>query len=275
MDHTTREFAIDLASRAGDLLLEFLARGLDSSRTRAKMGHFDVVTEADLASERLIVDALAATFPAHALHAEESASGRLPEAEWMWLIDPVDGTNNFAHGLPLFAVNLALAHHGLPVLGVTRDPSNRRTYWAEQGGGAWLRDAEGIDHRLSVSTVSELHRALLATGFVAGRTRGQSHNRAEFWELDTDSQSVRRMGSAALALAWVAAGHLEGYWETGLKPWDIAAGWVLITEAGGRLTEHNGTPFRLDSPTIVAGNGQSAIHEAIMTTIARVQAGQA
>ncbi len=274
MDHTTREFAIDLACRAGALLCEFLERGLDSSRTRTKRGHFDIVTEADLASERLIVAALRAVLPSHAIYAEESANGGLPADEWLWLVDPVDGTNNFAHGLPLFAVNLALAHDGVPVLGVTHDPSSGHTYWAEKGGGAWLRE-RGIDRRLSVSNVSDLRRALLATGFVAGRTKEHGHNRAEFWTLDANSQSVRRLGTAALALAWIAAGHLEGYWETDLKPWDVAAGWVLLTEAGGQLTEHDGGPYRLDSHTLIASNGQPGIHEAIVTTLADVRSQKA
>lgn len=270
MDHTTREFAIALAQQAGALLCEILARGLDNSRTRAKRGHFDIVTEADFASEHLIVNALTAAYPSHGIHAEESAGGDLPADEWLWLVDPVDGTNNFAHGLPLFAVNLALAHRGVPVLGVTHDPANGRTYWAEHKGGAWLRQGNA-DRQLAVSTVTDLRQALLATGFVAGRGKWQDHNRAEFWQLDAASQSVRRLGSAALALAWIAAGHLEGYWETELKPWDVAAGWVLITEAGGRLTEHAGTPFRLNSRTLTASNGQPGIHEAIMATIASAQ----
>lgn len=268
---TTREFAIDLAERAGRLLQEILGRGLDSSRTRAKLGHFDIVTEADLASERLIVDALRAAFPTHAIHAEESASGGLPAAEWLWLVDPVDGTTNFSHGLPIFAVNLALAHRGVPVLGVTHDPSSGCTFWAEQGGGAWLRAASGVDRRQTVSAVSELSRALLATGFIHGRIKGLGSNRAEFWALDEQAQSVRRLGSAALTMAWVATGHLEAYWEAELKPWDLAAGYVLLTEAGGRITEYDGAPFRLDSHTMIASNGQPGIHDAIMATIARMR----
>lgn len=271
MDHTTREFAIALAGRAGALLCEILARGLDSSRTRAKLGHFDIVTEADLASERLILETLRAARPTDGIYAEESANGRLPADEWLWLVDPVDGTTNFAHGLPLFAVNLALAHRGVPVLGVTHDPTNNRTYWAEQGGGAWVRQGN-TDRRLAVSAVTDLPGALLSTGFVAGKAKGPGNNRAEFWALDTRSQSVRRLGSAAVALAWVAAGHLEGYWEFGLKPWDYAAGWLLVTEAGGQLTELDGAPFRLESATLLATNGKPGIHDAIIRTIAEVQA---
>ncbi len=271
MDTTTREFAIALAHQAGDLLRSILERGLDASRTRTKQGHFDIVTEADLASERLILDALRARFPAHAIHAEESAGGGLPAAEWVWLVDPVDGTTNFSHGLPIFAVNLALAWHGAPVLGVTHHPATGCTFWAELGGGAWLR-CDGRDRRLAVSATPELERALLATGFIHGRAQGPGSNRAEFWALDAQAQSVRRLGSAALVMAWIAAGNLEGYWEAGLKPWDLAAGWLLVTEAGGRVTEYDGAAMRLDSPTMIASNGQSGIHDGISATVVRVKA---
>lgn len=271
LDTDTREFTIALAHRAGDLLRSILERGLDASRTRAKMGHFDIVTEADLASERLILEALRAQFPAHAIHAEESAGGGLPDAEWVWLVDPVDGTTNFAHGLPIFAVNLALAHRGAPVLGVTHQPSTGCTYWAELGGGAWLRCA-GRDRRLAVSATAELNGALLATGFIHGRVHEPKSNRAEFWALDAQAQAVRRLGSAAMIMAWIAAGNLEGYWEAGLKPWDVAAGWLLVAEAGGRVTEYDGAAMRLDSPTMIASNGRPGIHGGISATIAQVRA---
>ncbi len=271
MDHTTREYAIALAVRAGDLLRQILARGLDGNRTRAKAGHFDIVTEADFASEQLILDALHAAFPAHAIYAEESADGGLPEAEWLWLVDPVDGTTNYSHGLPIYAVNLALAHRRQPVLGVTHCPACGQTFWAERDGGAWVRDASGADSRITVSAVQELNRSLLATGFIHGRVKGPDRSREIFWALDDRSQSVRRLGSAAMVLAWVAAGHLDGYWEAGLKPWDMAAGWLLVAEAGGRVTGYDGSPMRLDSSTLIASNGSPGIHDEIMRTIAQVQ----
>lgn len=270
MEPTIREFAIALAEQAGELLRQILARGLDGERTRAKAGHFDIVTEADFASEQLILDALRTAFPAHAIYAEESADGGLPAAEWLWLVDPVDGTTNYSHGLPIYAVNLALAHRGLPILGITHDPAGRQTFWAERGGGAWLRNACGADRRLAVSTVAELSRSLLATGFIHGRVKGRDKSREVFWALDDRTQSVRRLGSAAMVLAWVAAGHLDAYWEAGLKPWDMAAGWLLVAEAGGRVTQYDGSPVRLDSPTLIASNGQPGIHDEIMLTIAQV-----
>ena len=261
-----REFAITLACRAGELLLEYRRNGLGEDAIREKTGYFDIVTVADVASERLIVAAIREAFPDHSIYAEESATGALPAVEWLWLVDPVDGTTNYAHGLPIFGVNLALAHHGVPVLGVTHDPSAGRTYWAETGGGAWVRVA-GADQRLAVSRTAVIERALLSTGFVAARKERPLHNRAEFNALDLRSQSVRRLGSAALALAWVAAGLLDAYWEEELKPWDYAAGCVLVSEAGGRITEYSGAPLRLNSPTLIASNGQTGVYGVIEETI--------
>ena len=120
-------------------MLDYRRRGLAEDTIRTKTGHFDIVTEADVASERLIFDTIREAFPDHGFHGEESAGHRLPDEPWFWVVDPLDGTTNFAHGLPIFAVNMALIHDGLPVLGVTCDPSSGRTYWAERGGGAWVR----------------------------------------------------------------------------------------------------------------------------------------
>ena len=252
-------------------MLDYRRRGLAEDTIRTKTGHFDIVTEADVASERLIFSAICEAFPDHGFHGEESAGHRLPDEPWFWVVDPLDGTTNFAHGLPIFGVNLALIHDGLPVLGVTCDPSSGRTYWAERGGGAWVRFG-GQDTRLSVSTIAALDRALLSTGFIAGRKLDPSHNRAEFTALDLRSQSVRRLGSAAVVLAWVAAGQLEAYWEEQLKPWDWIPGWLLIQEAGGRVTELDGAAVGLSSISLVASNGQPGIHDEILATIASVRA---
>ena len=263
----TREFAIELAQQAGQLLLDYLRRGLTADSIRQKTGHFDIVTEADVASERLILGAIQARFSSHGIYSEESAIGALPDDEWLWLIDPIDGTTNYSHGLPIFAVNMALTHQGAPLLGVTHDPSSGRTYWAERGGGAWVR-SNGQDAPLRVSATPSLDRAVLATGFVSGRKSSPSHNRAEFTTLDLRSQSVRRLGSAAVVMAWVAAGLLEAYWEEQLKPWDWIPGWLLITEAGGRVSELTGDPAQMSSVNLVASNGQPGIHDEILATIA-------
>ncbi len=266
----TREFAIALAQRAGELLLDYRRRGLPEDTIRAKTGHFDIVTEADVASERLIFGAIREAFPDHGFHGEESANHRLPDEPWFWVVDPLDGTTNYAHGVPIFGVNMALIHGDIPVLAVTHDPSSARTYWAERGGGAWVRDG-GQDTRLAVSPTATLDRALLATGFVSGRKINPSHNRAEFTALDLRSQSVRRLGSAALTLAWVASGLLEAYWEEQLKPWDWFPGWLLIAEAGGHLSDYSGATVGPASVSLIASNGQSGIHNEILETIANAR----
>lgn len=262
-----REFAIDLARRAGALLSDFHHKAETSHAFATKSSPVDLVTAADVASDALISDALRAAFPAHSIHSEESAAGPLPQAEWLWVIDPLDGTTNFAHRLPFFGVNIALAHHGATVLGVTFEPLTGQLFWAEQGRGAWLRKA-GQEQRLCVSPTAELSRSLLATGFPADRRTNPDNNLAEFNALERRSHGVRRQGSAALELAWVAAGIMEAFWHPRLKPWDAAPGWLLIQEAGGRITEYDGQPWRLDSPTIIASNGQPGVHDAILETIA-------
>ena len=268
-----REFAIAAARRAGEILVEFQQRGLGAEEIHTKRSHMDLVTAADLASEKLITDLIRAQYPDHSIYAEESAHGRPPAVEWLWLIDPVDGTTNFAHGVPIYGVNIALAHHGAPVLGVTHDPSSGRTYWAERGGGAWLR-ADGGDRRLHVSSTGDLRHCLLATGFPVSRGTNSDNNLAEFSALDVQSQAVRRMGSAALHLAWVAAGILDAYWEPSLHPWDWAPGWLLVTEAAGQVTDYAGNPWHLGSRNLIASNGRPGVHRAIVDAIAAARAAQ-
>jgi myo-inositol-1(or 4)-monophosphatase len=266
-----REFAIALAQRAGALALEFQARGFAQAEVRTKSHYADLVTEADVAVERLVIEAIRARHPDHAILAEESATGGIPDAEWLWLVDPVDGTTNFAHGLPIFCVNIALARNGTPVLGVTCEAAAGRIYWAETGGGAWLRHAGGAESRLHVSSVRDLRRSLLSTGFAHGRRVSTPASLAEFAALDAETHAVRRLGSAALSLAWVAAGRLDAHWEAELKPWDTATSYVLLHEAGGRLSDAAGQPWRLDSRGVVASNGQDGIHDAIVQTIRAAQ----
>ncbi len=262
-----REFAIDLARLAGALLLDFHHKAVTSHDFNTKSSPVDLVTAADVASDALITAAIRAAFPAHDIYSEESASGPLPQVEWLWVIDPLDGTTNFAHRVPFFGVNIALAHHGVTVLGVTFEPLTGQVFWAEQGRGAWLR-RDGQEQPIRVSATAELSRSLLTTGFPTDRRTNPDNNLAEFNALERRSHGVRRQGSAALELAWVAAGIVEAFWHPRLKPWDAAPGWLLIQEAGGRVTEYDGRPWRLDSPTMVASNGQPGVHAAIIETIA-------
>lgn len=282
MDNAHLDFAIELAQRAGDILLAIRERGLNPERTRAKLGHFDIVTEADVASERFILSELRSAYPGYGVMAEET-SQRFPDAEWVWIVDPLDGTTNYSHGLPVYGVNISLAHNGYPVLGVTCEPANGRIYWAIRGRGAWVRNAGQAagastgtggngETRLHVSEVNELKRALLTTGFQYARLDPVQARHAEFAILDNMAQSVRRLGSAAMTMAWVAAGYLEAYWESGLKPWDFAPGWVMIEEAGGHLIDFDGNPAHLASTTLIMSNGQPAIDQAIIRTVAEVAA---
>jgi myo-inositol-1(or 4)-monophosphatase len=261
-----REFAIDLACRAGALLLEFHQRAATTHDFDTKSSPVDLVTAADVASDALISDAIRAAFPAHRIFSEESVSGPLPQVEWLWVIDPLDGTTNFAHRVPFFGVNIALARHGVTVLGVTCEPLTGQVFWAEQDHGAWLRK-DGQDQPINVSATAELSRSLLTTGFPTDRRTNPDNNLAEFNALERRSHGVRRQGSAALELAWVAAGIVEAFWHPRLRPWDAAPGWLLVQEAGGRVTEYDGSPWRLDSPTMVASNGQPGVHETILETI--------
>jgi myo-inositol-1(or 4)-monophosphatase len=260
------DFAIDLAERAGKLLLGYHTSGLSLDQVRTKASFADLVTVADVASERLILGEIRARFPHHELFSEESSSGEPPDVEWLWLVDPIDGTTNFTHRFPIFAVNLALARRGEVILAVTHDPSAGRTYWAELGRGAWVR-AGAQDQPLHVSEAASLQQTLLATGFPYNRASNPDNNLAEFAALDRRCQAVRRLGSSALAAAWVAAGMLDGYWEVGIKPWDTAAGALLVREAGGAISDFLGRPWRLASRSILVSNGQPGVHTAILEAI--------
>jgi myo-inositol-1(or 4)-monophosphatase len=270
LDNAHLDFAIDLAQRAGDILLGIRERGLNPESIHTKLGHFDIVTEADLASERFILSELKAAYPDYGIISEETHN-RLSNAEWTWIVDPLDGTTNYSHGLPIYGVNIALAHDGYPVLGVTYEPANNRTYWAMRGRGAWARNGNGKT-RLRVSNTDELKRAVLATGFQYSRMDAGRARHSEFAILDNQTQSVRRLGAASMTMVWVAGGNLEAYWETGLKPWDFAPGWVMVEEAGGRLIEYDGRPATLSSATLIISNGRPVIENAIMRTVAQVAA---
>jgi myo-inositol-1(or 4)-monophosphatase len=274
LDNTHLDFAIDLAQRAGDILLGIRERGLNPESIHTKLGHFDIVTEADLASERFILSELKATYPEYGIVSEET-NKKLSDAEWTWIVDPLDGTTNYSHGLPIYGVNIALAHNGYPVLGVTHEPANNRTYWAMRGRGAWARtggqNGNG-EARLRVSKIDELKRSVLATGFQYARMDAGRARHSEFAILDNQTQSVRRLGAASMTMVWVAGGNLEAYWETGLKPWDFAPGWVMVDEAGGHLIQYDGMPATLTSTTLIISNGQPVIDNAIIKTVAEVAA---
>jgi myo-inositol-1(or 4)-monophosphatase len=250
------EFAVkasEIAMEAGALLRGYRERGV---ATEYK-GDVDLVTEADRASEKLIEERLTAAFPGHGIFGEEGARKRM-DGEYRWYVDPLDGTTNFAHGFPVFCVSMGLERRrpglaadadGELVAGVIYDPMRDELFAAEKGRGAWLNG-----RRIHVSRTSALAEALLATGFPS-RKRHASPNIHFYQEFTLRSHGVRRAGSAALDLAYVACGRIDGFWEFHLNPWDTAAGALLVLEAGGTMTRFDGGGFRLDSDEILATNG--------------------
>lgn len=240
-------FAIETARDAGRVLLEKFGR-ID---VVTKKGDINLVTEADLASEALIIERIRSHYPRHAILAEESGEAVIMggDGEHKWVIDPLDGTTNYAHGYPCFCVNIALEHKGEIVVGVTYDPTRDELFAAEKGGGATLNGKP-----IRVSATDELGNALLVTGFPYDIKHREEFAR-HLTELLLRSRGVRRDGSAAIDMAYVACGRFDGFWEEGLNPWDVAAGKLLIEEAGGVLSYYDGSKFSIYSPPIAASNG--------------------
>src|ERR1700722_11935818 len=218
------EISEEIAREAGALLHGFFERHIGFELK----GEFDLVTEADRASEKLVIERLQKHFPAHSIVAEESGGHAGQSAEYCWYVDPLDGTTNFAHGFPMYNVTMALEQSGELIAGVIFDPERNEMFTAERGSGAYLNN-----RRIRVSKVSKIEDTLVATGFPSQK-RHQNVNVHFYYQLAMLPRGLRRAGSAALDLAYVASGRLDGFWEFGLKPWDMAAGLLLITEAGGK-----------------------------------------
>jgi myo-inositol-1(or 4)-monophosphatase len=256
--------ALDAARSAGKLLRE----ALGGSRRIDYKGHpTNLVTEMDRRSEALIVERIRGAFPDHAILGEEGGA-RSGHSEYRWLIDPLDGTTNYAHGLPIFSVSVALERAGEVVLGVGYDPTRDECFVAQRGRGATLNGEP-----LRVSTTPVLDESLLVTGFPYDIRSTPATNLPEYAALALRSRAVRRLGSAVLDLCYVAAGRLDGYWELRLGPWDMAAGGLMVLEAGGRITDLRGGPWRLDEAGVVATNGP--IHEELLAALEEVRRSRA
>ncbi len=248
-------FAETIAREAGALLK---SRFTDRHTVGYK-GEIDIVTEADLLSEELLKSRIGRQFPGHGIAAEESPeSGR--GSEFRWIIDPLDGTTNYAHGYPVYCVSIALEHRGLIELGVIYNPMLDEMFVSRRGCGAFLNG-----EKLSVSGTADLSRSLLATGFPYDIRESKDNNLNNFFAMAIRVQAIRRAGSAALDMAYVAAGRFDGFWELKLKPWDTAAGWLMIAEAGGKVTDLRGGAFQLASPAVLASNGR--IHDGMLEIV--------
>ena len=257
-----RRVAIEAARAAGALLRDALSA---THRIAYKASPVDLVTEMDARAETLIVERLSAAFPDDAVLAEERGT-RPGRSGRRWIVDPLDGTTNYAHGLPVFAVSIALEVRPAVVLGVVYDPVRDELYVGERGRGALCNDAP-----LAVSTTTNLDASLLTTGFPYDLRTNPDNNLREYAVLSRRARAVRRIGSVVIDLAWVAAGRFDGYWELRLGAWDVAAGALLVEEAGGRVTGITGAPLDLERPTLLATNGR--IHDTVLAILAETRGG--
>ncbi len=249
------QVALRAARAAGRIHL----RWLNKTRTTRKSNALDLVTEADKEAEAIIIASIRRAFPSHAILAEESGASA-QKSEHRWIIDPLDGTTNFAHGFPAFCVSIAYEHRGRVQYGVVFDALHKDLFTARRGKGAQLNNKP-----IHVSKAKALATSLLATGFAYDRRERRRFYLAFWEEMMTRVEGVRRAGSAALDLASVACGRLDGFWEFGLKPWDVAAGSLLVTEAGGMVTNMDGTPFDLAGAQLLATNKR--IHREMATAL--------
>ena len=263
----------DNVADSGDLpelktvALEAAQVGVEVLKKYAKAGFhvehknpLNLVTDADLASERAIVKVIRTAYPTHQILAEEEGAYSSQNSPYKWIIDPLDGTTNFAHGFPVYCVSIGLEYKGKCILGVVIDPTRDEVFVAGSGGGATLNRKP-----IHVSHVSRLDQALLVTGFGYDIHQNPDNNLDEFCRFTLRAQGVRRMGSAALDMCYVACGRFDGFWELKLNSWDTAAGLVIVQEAGGKVTTYQGEPFSVYGKKMVASNG--LIHEEVLAVL--------
>ncbi|RLC40078.1 MAG: inositol monophosphatase [Candidatus Coatesbacteria bacterium] len=240
-----RNFIREVAIKAGELLMEYYKEDL----SMYLKGDINPVTIADTESEKLIIGEIKKAFPHHSILAEETG-GEKQESEWLWVIDPLDGTTNYAHHYPSFCVSIALLKKCKPIMGVIYHPLLGEFFYAERGNGAYLNDRP-----IKVSNVDKLDKAFLTTGFAYDVHETEDDNVDNFRAFLKRSMAIRRGGSAALDLAYTACGRFDGFWEMRLHPWDTAAGILMVEEAGGRVTTFDGGDFDIYKKEILATNG--------------------
>jgi myo-inositol-1(or 4)-monophosphatase len=253
--------AVEAVVRAGEMQMARFGQDFQVD----KKGAIDLVTEVDVAVERMFRDLVAERFPDHQILAEELGGAETAPSGPCWVFDPIDGTTNYAHGVPIFCASLALEIDGVPELAAVYDPNRRELFTAERGRGAFLNGRP-----LRVSPAEQLVDALLVTGFPYDVHARVDEIVGLFGEFVGRARAVRRLGSAAIDLCWVAAGRLDAFWENDLKPWDVAGGALIVAEAGGRVTGLDGRAFRSRGGDVLASNGR--LHDAMLEVIATFRA---
>ena len=250
---TLLSVATNAARQAGDVLTECMRTGFQIEHKEI----INLVTDADHQAEQRIIDVIHEAFPTHPVLAEERGLTEQSPSRYKWVIDPLDGTTNFAHGFPAYCVSIGVECDGRGIIGVVYDPTRDELFTAQIGHGAYLNGAP-----ISVSTTDHLNRALLVTGFAYDIRETSNNNLNHFARFALKVQGLRRTGTAALDLCYVAAGRFDGFWEVALSPWDMAAGVVILREAGGNVTNFNGAPHSIYERELVASN--SLIHQAML-----------
>ncbi len=257
------EFTKELASEAGKIIISYFQGRFGIESKDSAPNGIDIVTDADKASERFILSQIRKSFPSHDIMTEETSLDR-SGSRFLWIVDPLDGTVNFAHSYPQFCVSIALMEQEAIRLGVVFDPVRQEMFWASDGEGAFLNGSA-----IRVTQSDNLYRCIVGTGFPYDKARSMTNNLREFCAVTLKTQGIRRSGSAALDLAWVTCGRLDGFWELKLKPWDFAAGMLLVREAGGTVTNRRGRKMKISSQSIVATN--SFIHDELLNILLSVE----
>ena len=256
MMNQLKEVLLSATKEAGEIILRYFE---GTFKIEHKEGINNLVTEVDKLAEDKIIKVIRATFPAHSIISEEVGELIKP-SEYQWIIDPIDGTVNFAHGIPICCVSIGLLHNDELIMGAVYNPMMNELFFAEKGKGATLNDRP-----IKVSTKENFETAFLVTGFPYNWPDGPEHPIKVFEKLILEGLPIRRLGSAAIDLCWVACGRFDGFWEYNLQAWDVAAGYLLVQEAGGKITDFDGGPANVFTKETLATNG--LIHDAMLKVI--------
>lgn len=254
-------FMDNMIRRAGEVVLSYFRGDFRVDRKDVGNSLIDIVTDADRVSEEIILAAIEKEFPDHDILSEETPPD-IRGSRWKWLVDPLDGTINFAHGFPFFCVSMALLQEDDPLVAMIYDPLRDECFSAARGAGAFLNGTP-----IRVSAADRLEQSVIATGFPYDRASSPDNNVAEFSRVVTRVQGIRRAGSAAMDLAYVSCGRLDGFWELKLKPWDQGAGMLLVREAGGRVSNIHGEPTDVYTRSVLATNG--LLHDTLIEVLSR------